>query len=344
MSKAQKILLLAAVLASSSAALAKSEFIRPDKIVMLWDYIGRKGENLRPEKRIVHRGLDVVSPTWFSLRNPRGDVSSLADKEYVRWAHENGIKVWALFENSSNGTLTFRALMNNDSRKRIIEQIAEYALEYSLDGINIDFEALRANTGVYFEMFIEELYEKLKPMGITLSVDIPLPLRGSRGVYGLANIAENSDYIVVMAYDQHHVGSETPGPVAEINWVKQGIDETLRHVPPGKVILGIPFYTRIWVESIRGGSSGFRSELKGMKEAFELFSLSGSEWERDAETGQIYSEYTEGRNRHRAWLEDEHSLSLKLDAIVDYNLAGMSAWRRGWEWEETWDMVDAYFE
>ena len=328
----------------SPAFCSSAEYVRPEKIVMIWDYIGRRGDNLRPEKRIVHRGLDVISPTWFSLRNARGDVSSLADKEYVRWAHDNGIKVWALFENSSNGPLTFRVLSNSESRKRVLEQITSRVREFNLDGINIDFEAIQANTGGHFEEFIVELYQLLKPMGVVLSVDIPFPPQGMEKIYDISYIANNSDYLIMMAYDQHHGGSEAPGPVAEINWVKQGIEEALQYVKNSKVILGIPFYTRIWITNRSGRSSRLRSELKGMKEAYDLFKSRQTSWEREKETEQIYSEYSEGQNKHMAWLEDEHSLSLKLDTIVDYNLAGLSAWRRGWEWDETWNLINAYFE
>ena len=319
-------------------------YARPEKIVMLWDYISRIEDNLRPEKRIKHRGLDVLSPTWFSIRNGAGDLSSLADRNYVRWAHDNGIKVWAVFENESKDSLTATALSNRNKRKKIIDQLAGFAWEYNLDGINIDFEAMSSSTGKLFELFMAELYERLHPLGITISVDIPFPVGDIQKIYNIGLIAKNCDYVVMMGYDQHHRESHTFGPVAAIDWVRQGIKDTLQHVGRDRIILGIPFYTRVWEENREGGAIRTASELMGMKEAYDMFNKTASVWGRDRATEQIYAEFDVGQKRYKAWLEDIHSLSLKLDAVYDYNLAGLSAWRRGWEWNEIWDMINKYFQ
>ena len=344
----KKIFVLAmslfAVSVFSVEAVARDGYERPAKLVMVWDYIEKREDNRSPDERIAHRGIDVVSPTWFSIENGRGDVSSLADREYVRWAHENGIKVWALFENKSNNAITFGALSSKNRRKRVIDQLAGYVREYSIDGINIDFEQMNRDTGRLFEMFIVELYERLKPLNVALSVDIPFPVADIRKIFDIKLIADNSDYVVMMAYDQHHGESTVIGPVAAIGWVKQGIVDTLRYVPKDKVILGIPFYTRVWLENRESGKLHITSELRGMKEAYQMFEGRASIWKREAANGQIYAEFDMILRCYKVWLEDEHSLSLKFDVINDYDLAGLSAWRHGWEWPQTWDLINAYFE
>lgn len=314
------------------------------RLVMVWDYIENEENNSVPDKRVAHKELDIISPTWFAISNTEGDISSLADREYVGWAHDNGLAVWALFENSSDGQRTFAVLSDKNTRKKMIDQIAGYAQAYSLDGINIDFEAMTRETGEYFEEFIIELYERLKPLDICLSVDIPLPIDGIQKVYDLNLLAGNVDYVVVMAYDQHHAESPVIGPAAAIGWVKQGIEDTLQYVPHDKVILGVPFFARVWLENRENGELEITSEFMGMQEAYDLFSENASIWQRDDETGQIYAEFDQDLKCYKAWLEDEHSLSLKLDAVNDYNLAGVSAWRRGLEQPEIWDMIDAYFD
>jgi len=336
--------ILGLVLLLGAASSAGAEYVRPSRIVMLWDFIQRTADNRNPGKRITHNGINVLSPTWFSIKNRNGTVSSLADKGYVRWAHDNGIKVWAIFENRSDRDLTFWILSNNARRKGIIDRITGYVREYGLDGINIDFEAMSPETGRYFEQFITELYQALKPLGIVLSVDIPLPARDMREICDIGIIARNSDYIILMGYDQHHSASETIGPVAAIGWVRQGIKEALQYFSRDRLILGIPFYTRIWIENRKGSAVTTSSELKGMKETYERFKKNSRIWDRDRATEQIYAEYSEGTKTYKVWLEDEHSISLKLDAVNDYDLAGISAWRSGWEWNETWDMIYAYFK
>ena len=339
-----KVLLVVLSLFAAPLSFSESAYVPPDKLIMVWDYIQKKEDNVNPGKRIIHTGLDVISPTWFSIKNGNGDVSSLADTNYVKWAHDNGIKVWALFENASDNQLTFNALSGKTGRERIITKIAGLAREYNLDGINIDFEFMSPVSGKLFEQFIVELYGKLKPLGITLSVDIPVPISGIRRIFDIALVAGNSDYIVTMAYDQHYSESKVIGPTASIDWVKQGIEDALRYVPHDKIILGIPFYTRVWLEDRESGKLQITSELKGMKEAYEMFNGTASIWWRDDETKQIYAEFDRGLKCYKAWLEDDHSLSLKLDVVNDYELAGMSAWRSGWEWPKVWDMINAYFQ
>ncbi|MCL2881166.1 MAG: glycosyl hydrolase family 18 protein, partial [Treponema sp.] len=248
-----------------SVSFSESGYVRPEKLIMMWDYISEKGDNAGVDKRVVQTGLDVILPTWFAIRNGNGDVSSLADRNYIKWAHGSGIKVWALFENRSDDTLSFRALSNGNSREKIIRQIAGFVREYGLDGINIDFEAMRPETGKFFEQFITELYAVLKPLGIPLSVDISIPFTDVRKVFDVGLVAGNSDYIVAMAYDEHHRDSKVIGPVAAIGWVKQGIEDALRYVSPGKLILGIPFYTRVWFENRESGELRITSELKGIR-------------------------------------------------------------------------------
>jgi len=337
-----KILLLAAALSAAVSSFQAAADMAPGKIDMVWDYIGRRADNLNPGQRIILRGLDVVSPTWFSIGNGAGDISSLADKNYVKWAHDNGLKVWALFENRSDDQRSFTVLSNANKRRRMADQIVGFVQEYGLDGINVDFESMSRNTGSFFEKFVAELYSSLKPLGVTLSVDIPLSINYIRTIYDVSLVAENCDYAVMMAYDQYNIGSPAAGPTASIDWVKQGIEDTLHYIPSGKVILGIPFYTRIWTENSDGVV--LTSRMEGMQTAWELFRQNADIWERDSATGQIYAEYEKDLKRYRVWLEDEHSVSLKLDAINDYNLAGMSGWRAGWEWPHIWDMIAVYFK
>jgi len=339
-----RILVIVLSLIVLPASFAGAENTHSGKIVMLWDLILKKDDNLRPDKTIGYDGLTVISPTWFSIGRNADSVSSLADREYVRLAHDDGYKVWALFENNSNSQLTHKALSDASRRNTIIEQIAGYARDYDLDGINVDFEAISRNTGDFFEDFIAELYAKLKAQNMTLSVDIPVPVSGMQKVYEINRIVTNCDYIVIMAYDEYDGSSAVIGPSAAIGWVKQGIEDALKYISCDRIILGIPFFARVWVENRDDNKFHISSELMGMKEAYDKFNQAAKIWGRDRATEQIYAEYDEDMKRYKVWLEDEHSLSLKLDAVNDYKLAGMSAWRRGLEWNEIWDLICEYFK
>lgn len=318
---------------------AAEMYVPTDKTIIIWDLILNKEQNSFPEKHDYPEGLDILAPTWFALNNSKGSITNYSDTDYVTRAHKNGIGVWAVFENKSDDKITYGVLSNESKRLSAVTQLVNYAKYYRLDGINVDFEAISTETGPYFEKMVAELYERLKPLGITLSVDINAP-SDIEGVYDLNKVVENSDLIVLMAYDQHYAGSQTAGPVAEIKWVKSLIEQTLKYTSPEKIILGIPFYTIIWSQ----GSDGLvHSETVGMKEAYERIEPISTMWKRLPESEQIYTEYRIRGKGYTAWLEDEHSISLKLDQINNYGLAGMSAWRRGLEWPNTWDMINSYF-
>ena len=313
----------------------------PERIVMIWDLIIRAEDNLRSKARIVNPGLNVISPTWFCISSEEGDVSSLASREYIEWAHDNGILVWPVFENKSDNWLTYKSLSDGDRRQRIIEQLVRYSREYKFDGINLNFEAMSRDTGKYYELFVMELYEKLRPLGIIVSIDIPIHIGDLNRIYDIGLIADNSDYVVIMAYDQYDSYSPEIGPTAAIAWVRQGVEEIVEIIAPEKLILGIPFYSIVWCEDITNGERF--SETLGMAQIYEIFSVNPRIWARDMITEQIFAEFETDYISYRTWLEDEHSISLKLDAIYDFNLAGLSAWRRGLELPEIWGLINAYF-
>lgn len=43
-----------------------------------------------------------------------------------------------------------------------------------------------------------------------------------------------ADYVVIMGYDEHFGGSPEAGSVSSYNFVKEGIEETLKEVPAEK--------------------------------------------------------------------------------------------------------------
>lgn len=314
------------------------------KVNMVWHQVTNVSANSNlPNALKGVTGLDVLSPTWFAISDSDGNVSNIADVGYVKWAHEQGYEVWALFSNSFNSTITHDVLSSTEKREKVIKQILALAAIYELDGINIDFENVAKEDGIYFVQFIKELTPYLKKQNLVVSVDMYVPSAWTQH-YDREQVGMLVDYIIIMAYDEHWSNSPTSGSVASIGFVEKGIVDTLKEVPKEKVILGLPFYTRLWTEVIEGSNVVVSSKAYSMKRAYEILIENKAviEWKEDV--AQYYGEYVMGDATHKIWLEEENSIERKLKLVEKYDLAGVSGWKLGLEKDEIWPLIRTYLK
>lgn len=289
------------------------------------------------------QGLNVVSPTWYSIADEDGNLTSFASADYVKKAHELGLQVWALVDNFNSEVDNFALLSSYAARSRIIDRLITDAKQMGFDGINIDFEAASSGLGgmditcgSHFTEFLRELSISCRTAGVVLSVDNYVPA-SYNSYYDREEQGEIVDYVIVMGYDEHYAGSAQSGSVASYDFVKSGIEQTLTEVPKEKVICAVPFYTRVWQVDEAGNVLG--SEAKSAK-SMEQF-LSEQEltpvW-RETEQ-QNFVEYTLDGVHYQVWLEDESSLFWKLELSEKYELAGISCWKLGMEPESFWEII-----
>lgn len=292
-------------------------------------------------------GLNVISPTWFNVKNEEGMLDSRADIAYVERAHELGLEVWGLFANSHPNASEvveideLELLQDYNNRTNLIRQIILYAKEYKLDGVNIDFESLDVEVGVYYIQFLRELAVECRNSGLVLSVDNYVPAEYN-AFYDLEEQGKIVDYVIIMAYDEHYVGSDA-GSVASLGFVADAAKNTLAQVPAERVIMAVPFYTRLWKETRqKDGSIALTSETIGIAAADALLRENkvSTTWQPD--TGQFYGEYEQGGTRYRIWVEDEMSLEEKMKVIQSSGFAGVAAWRLGLERRSVWEVMLKY--
>ena len=279
-------------------------------------------------------GVNVISPTWFSVSDNDGNVSSLASGEYVMQAHEKGLKVWGLVDNFSENMSTTTVLSNTAARQNLENQLVTYALKAGLDGINVDFESLSEDVGIHFLQFLRELSIQCHENNLVLSVDNPVP-EDFTSHYDRAEQGKVVDYVIIMGYDEHYVGSDA-GSVASLPWVEQGVKDTLAEVPAKRTILAIPFYTRLW-KTTDGGA--LTSEAIGMDQAQQAISDNGAETYWDKTTSQNYGTYEGDGATYQIWLEDSKSIAEKVKLIPKYKLAGVAEWKLGFENSGIWSVI-----
>ncbi len=318
------------------------------KVNVVWDMITNTDANGTSSSRTNHEGVNVLAPTWFKFDRDKldGTIISYADKDYVNYAHNNGYMVWGLVSDVADtyDTVVLHSILpNSNYRERAIKQLLSYMTLYELDGLNIDFEVLKAEDSDAYVQFFRELYPYMKKEGKYLSVDTYVPSDWST-YFRREDVAESVDYFMIMAYDEHNP-STSEGPVASYDFVEQGIIDSLELIPKEKLILGVPFYTRIWKTQVVDGkvTTTYVTDL-GMDTAKKRFDDNNAKYTFDADSKYTYGEYTtvEDGNTvtYKAWLEDLDSLKLKIELANKYDLKGVAGWRRGLQGEGVFKMIN----
>lgn len=311
------------------------------KISMTWEAVYQVAPNPAAIGKLP--GVNVVSPTWFSLADNEGNVQSKADIAYVKWAHAQGMQVWGLFSNSFDPDRTTEALANFDRRLTTILQMLHYAKIYDLDGINIDYENVYTEDKENLNQFVRELRPLAEEHGLIVSIDVT-PKSNSEmwsAFLDRAKLGEAVDYMILMAYDEHWAASPVSGSVASLPWAESSATRILQEdgVPPEKLILGVPLYTRIWTETEKDGKTEVSSKAIGMKRAQEIIAEKKLKPRLTEETGQNYVEYRDKEGLHRIWLEDATSLARRVELAKSLDLAGIGAWNRSFASNDAWDVL-----
>lgn len=316
---------------------------RDHKINLVWHQTTNPDSNAGIATDIKSlKGVNVISPTWFSISDDNGNLTTLADSDYVKTAHDNDMEVWALIDNFSEN-IDFTKVMNTtSSREKIANQLIASAIENGFDGINVDFETIPEEAADGYIQFIRELSVKCRKNEIVLSIDDPVPMPFTAH-YNRKEQGIVADYVIIMGYDEHYVGSEA-GSVASMPFVKAGIEDTIADVPADKVINAVPFYTRLWITTTNSnGSTELTSQAIGMDLADETLTTNGVEAVWDEVAMQDYAEFTGGDgNAYKIWLENERSIEEKAKLVKEYNLGGIAAWKLGFERDTIWDIMLKY--
>ncbi|HIY02550.1 MAG TPA: glycosyl hydrolase family 18 [Candidatus Blautia faecipullorum] len=279
-------------------------------------------------------GVNVISPTWFYLQDTAGNIANISSADYVNQAHEKGLQVWGLIDNFTADVSTTETLSQLSSRQNIISQLMAAAASTGLDGINVDFESLSEDAGPHFLQFLRELSIECHKNNLILSVDNPVP-EDFTSHYDRREQGQVVDYVIIMGYDEHYVGSEEAGSVASLPWVEKGVQDTLAEVPAERTILAIPFYTRLWKQT--GGA--LTSEAIGMDQAQQVITENQVQTVWDGSVGQNYGSYETQDSTYEIWLEDAQSIAEKVKLIPKYQLAGVAQWKLGFENSSIWQVI-----
>ena len=326
------------------ATLAKRVYkhiLLDEKVNLGWFQVTNMSANASFGSTIANTsGLNVISPTWFTLADNNGGIKNLSSQEVVTAAHNQGMQVWGLVSNLGNTQVDTTAVLSTTSaRDTLVNNLVAAAIAANLDGINVDIEQLTSGGADGYIEFIKELSLKCEDNHLVLSVDNYSPTSGT-SYYNRAVQAQYADYVIVMAYDEHYAGSSEAGSVASIKFVKNAVKNTLKEVPKKQLILGMPLYCRIWISD----GTNLTSQAMGMKDIGDYLAQNGATTTWLENIGQYYAEFTKDNKTYKVWVEDPASLDLKLQVMKNKKLAGGAFWKLGFEPSTIWGTIGKYMK
>lgn len=311
-----------------------------EKINLIWEYAESNTPDRKTQPKIDC--VDVISPTWIYLKDVEGNLRNTIDKQYVSWAHKSDYKVWAVLKNDGMGIeKTSKVVTNMQARENLIDQLLSLCEQYSLDGINIDFEEMKKEDSKEFSQFVREIASTLRRNGYVVSVDVTVPDGSDTWslCYDRYELSEAVDYIILMAYDQYGVSSKKAGSVASFSWVENNLKKMIERdgINSQKIVLGIPLYSRLW--KVKDGKVVSTSVVT-MKYLDKYLKSTKTSWVE--EDRQYYYENVDGNTWNVMWMDEKKSIIEKLKLIEEYKLGGSAYWMWGYETETFWNEIKEY--
>jgi len=328
---------------NTSETIEEKGLFQSDKrkqVIMAWDFFTRQPTTF--VEGPLYPSLNVVSPTWHAIDKETRQYEDWYLSEYMKHYSDNRIEVWPAFSNSFDPVLTSEILNDASSRQNLIDQIIGISKNNGYRGINIDFENIYLEDKDVFAVFIRDLYLETRKENIIMSVDVTILSSSPTWslFYDREIVGRYSDYVVLMAYDERTRPEHGIGPIASLPWVETGIVGLMDYVPASKIVLGLPFYTRLWETINANGGVTYDVTALKLPSADAFISANGFVITYDEEAGQNYGEVQIDNIKYQIWIEDEISLQNRLDLVHKYGLSGVAAWALDYSKPEMWQLID----
>ena len=311
--------------------------LKNEKITLAWFQVsGTAGNSSIDNNMSTISGVNVIAPTWYSVTDASGNMSSYASADFVSKMHQRGIDVWALVSDFDTNVDFAQLYSSKAARTNMVNKLVGEAKSYGFDGINLDYENIKSAYAKDYLQFVRELSVACERNGIVLSTDNYKQEAYNR-CYNLKEQSKFVDYVIVMAYDEHYAGTDA-GSVASLPFVKEAVEDTVQLVGKEHVIAGIPFYTRIWTTT----DGNTTSRAVGMQAAIDQLNSDGQVALWNDDCGQYVASYTVGSSTRQIWFEEEKSIEAKMQVIQQENTAGVACWKLGLEKSTVWSVISQY--
>lgn len=282
-------------------------------------------------------GISMTSTGAIASNQNGWPVTSL-----ISYVQSQGVKVIltvTLFDDADIATL----LASPTYRQNAIDNLIAKVLEGNADGVNIDFEFVKAASRDNFKTFIHDLRQAFHDQIPGSEVSIAMPSVDWWGSYDYDYLSDNSDGLMIMAYGYYWSGSANAGPLSPLNsgfaswYIKRTVEEYLAQTgnDPSQLILGLPWYGYDWEVTSTAMGAGVATGTSGSAVVYSTAEAQA------ANLNKQYSEaapsawfnYTSG-GLHQVWYDDSLSLVTKYAYAKQMNLKGIGIWALGYDGAE----------
>jgi spore germination protein YaaH len=297
--------------------------------------------------------MTVLAPQSFKV-DPDGVVRGEIPADLLEAARAANLPVMPLVVNGGFDRSTASALLRSrKNQERAATFMAYLAKRDNYVGWQLDLENIDPADKALYAQFVRRVATKLHASGRLISIAV-VPRFSDRypdkrtaefrtGQWGapfdFRAIGQVVNFVVLMTYDHHTTGTR-PGPVAGYAWLKEALDYAVRRVPRWKLVLGIPFYGREWVET----AHGTLSRSLPFRDLQPLLERPGVEIQWDERWRAPWFQFRVGPELHTVWFDNRRSFKEKLDLVRQYRLRGFAAWRLGSEDPEFWTVAAEMFK
>ncbi len=330
-----------------------NESFSEQKPVNLTWLVANKNDTL-PQNELT--SVTSVSPPVFQLTAENlgvkyedvglGNIKlyTAISKKLNEYAASNNFKIWPIYKTDFTLKTSDIILNTNNAQQNVIKAIIKQSILNGYDGLNIDFENIYAKNKQLLSNHIKDLTVALHELGMLTSCDITRYEKTSSNwsmCYDRDAISQKCDYVMLMAYDQYYAGSPTAGPVSSIPWTEDTVKLTLKEVDSNKLVLGVPFYTRLWQTS---GTKVISSKALSMQSATTQANSNNATYTYDDKYKLKKATWQNSDGtQSQMWIEDAQSIRARIEIARKYNLGGVASWRQGFETQDIWQVFSEYY-
>ncbi len=321
-------------------------------------------------KEHVHQ-IDFLFPVWLHLDGPDYQLKGTTDegREFALFSgtavrdpdQEDKIKraiqaakedteIYPVLQNFSPAIQDFdpgvaKVINDPDRRAQLEVQLMHFYTAFpAYHGISLDLENLPDDAMPGYEALIGDLYAQMHPRKLRLYVNLSV----STAAKDFANIAANSDGIVLMNYDEHEVASD-PGPIASQQWFTANLTRALQSVPREKLICAIGSYGYDWAETMSTGKRDrhfqpkvVNTDVLSVSDAWQRAADADADLDLDYDSLNAHYEYVDedAHQQHMVWFLDAVTVLDEMRAARALGIQTFALWRLGSEDSSLWNIWD----
>jgi spore germination protein len=287
--------------------------------------------------------VDEVDFDWYHAQADGAVTADNENLDLVAAARESGLNIFATVTNTKDAGGSFSRpvaaaiLASPELRRRLVDNLVTLVEDKGYDGVDLDWEALKAADRERFSALVEELaaalHAKHRFLSIAVTPKTSEPGQWDNQIFAdWTRIGRAVDEFKIMTYSYSGSWGD-PGPQAPLAWMDRVLSFAESKVAARKIAMGVPFFGFDW----HGGAVSTVSAGRGAALAARYRVASG----RDAGSREATLSFTDQGVTHSVYFQDQTAVAAKLAALRARHprIAGISIWVMSQEAAGFWPLI-----